>query len=640
MKSKISCFNKTIFKKNMAHYWPIWAMYAIYMIIILPVNIWQKMSFAYTDDIYDAASRNLINLSWVLDSALKPFGVFLFAVIAVMAVFSYLFSAKNANMMHALPVNRKELFVTNFLSGFIFMVIPEIIAFIAAVFVCLGYQITCIEALFVWLVCIIGMTFFAFSLAVFVAMLTGQLLAVPAYYFIANYLFVGILYIIRSLIDTICYGISWSWNLKKSSILSPIYYLEHMAGCETVKNEAGDRVMGIAITGEKIILIYAAVGVVLLLLAYWLYCKRQIETAGDLISIPHVKPLFRWGMALCVGLLIPTGVLEILAGESMLKYTFIMLVAGVLLVGGITFFGAEMLLQKNFRVFQVKRILECAAMLFVSLVILGIFKLDVFGIENNILDKEEVERCYIYMDYAVDMSGERVDEVLKLHRQLLNEKNDTIEYISNLGNFQSVEIRYVLGEDKVLERRYYVPLGEEYIADEDSAISKLSSIELERENILKNVFGGNYKTNEYYSGHIELYDEAGNYDTYRFNEKELALILEAVKADIEAGNFGWYQVYSVHSSEEREREEFFNSISLAYYNENGIEDISNDYYEYTNVHYAKTAASQSYVGKNSSAYICFGKRCVNIINTLEELGIINEEWKLYTYEEYNELGNW
>ncbi len=641
MKSKISCFNKTIFMKNMTHFWPIWLAYAVYMIIVLPVNIWQKMSITYPEDVYDAASRKLNNLSWVLENALEPFGVFLFAVVAVMAVFSYLFSAKNANMIHALPVNRKELFVTNFLSGFIFMVIPEIIAFIAAVFVCLGYQIASIETLFVWLVCIIGMTFFALSMATFVAMLTGQLLAVPAYYFIANYLFIGVLYIIKFLINTICYGVSWTWNLEKISILSPIYYLEEKVGCESILSENGNAIVKIAINGEKQILIYAFVAVVILVLAYLLYRKRPIETAGDMISISYVKPVFRWGVALCSGFLIPEIIIEIVIGDNMIQHIFTVLVVSVLLIGTIAFFGAEMLIQKSFKVFRKKRILECTAMLVVFIGILGMFKLDIFGIEKRIPTKEEVEKCYLYLDYAIDMSGEQEDAVLALHKQLLEEKESTFEYISNSGKFQSIEIKYVLKEGKVLERNYYIPVGEEYIADADSAISKMAAIELEEENLLKCTFGNNYETNEYYSGHIELYDAEGNYDTYRFDEKELPIIIEAITEDIKAGNYGWYQVYSVNNYEKREKEEFFNSISLAYYNEDGISYTADDYYAYQRGYYEiDEMAAQSYNGKSSSSYICFGKRCENIINALEELGVINEEWKLYTYEEYEKIEKW
>ena len=40
---------------------------------------------------------------------------------------------------------------------------------------------------------------------------------------------------------------------------------------------------------------------------------------------------------------------------------------------------------------------------------------------------------------------------------------------------------------------------------------------------------------------------------------------------------------------------------------------------------------------SDSLYARFGKRCTNLISTLEELGIVNETWHLYTHEEYNML---
>lgn len=46
------------------------------------------------------------------------------------------------NMMHALPVSRKELFVTNYLSGLLFLMIPQAISFLISIFVCLGRNIT------------------------------------------------------------------------------------------------------------------------------------------------------------------------------------------------------------------------------------------------------------------------------------------------------------------------------------------------------------------------------------------------------------------------------------------------------------------------------------------------------------------
>ena len=640
MKSKTSCFNRTIFKKNMTHFWPLWLAYAGYMIIVLPASIWQRMSISYMDDYYNVASRQLSNISYVLGNALDPFGVFIFAAAAVMAVFSYLYSPKNANMIHSLPVNRKELFITNFLSEFIFMVIPEIIAFIAAVFVCLAYQTTSIEYLFLWLVYIIGMTFFALALATFVAMLTGQLLAVPVYFFVANYLFVGCLNIASSLVNTVCYGITNAWKPGKACILSPVYYLNNNLRCSRIYNEAGDQIIGIGITGGHLILVYSLAAVIILILAYQMYRKRKIETAGDLISISFVKPVFRWGVALCTGFLVSVTIVGIFSESLRVRKSFIVLMIGVIIIGFLAFFGAEMLLQKNFRVFKKKRVIEWAAMMFVSVAILGILRLDVFGVERKIPETDEIEKCYIALDYPVCFEGERIEEVIALHEQMLEEKDSVLDYFSNGGRCYYAEIRYVLKDGTSLQRSYPVPVEKEYFEDENSVASKITAIEFEKDNLMKFTFGSNYEENEYNSGHIELYDAEGNYDTYRFSGEELDKIIEAICADVEEGNYGWYQVYSMNSSDEDERAEYFNTISLSYYNENGNEYISDEYYMEDVVYYGYEEEISYYSGKNGSAYICFGDKCVNIVNTLEELGVINDVWKLYTYAEYEKLNNW
>lgn len=47
MKSKTSCFNRTIFKKNFTHFWPLWLLYQIYLLVVIPVWVWQKAASPY-----------------------------------------------------------------------------------------------------------------------------------------------------------------------------------------------------------------------------------------------------------------------------------------------------------------------------------------------------------------------------------------------------------------------------------------------------------------------------------------------------------------------------------------------------------------------------------------------------------------
>ena len=268
---------------------------------MIPVWVWQKAAspyYYYGTGNEDTTYRMYQLVELAVHRMIPPLPVFFFAVAAALAVFSYLYSAKSANMMHALPVNRLELYVTNYLSGLIFLIVPEIITFFITVLVCLANQFTCIQYLFAALLAQAGVTFFAYSLAVFVAMFTGQAFAMPCYYVIVNYLYVGCMFIVAKVIETISYGIENAWNPGKSCILSPLYYLNNNLRSSLIYTENGNGITGIKITGMPLTGIYAAAAVVLVVAAYQLYKRRQIETAGDWVSIRIIKPVFRWGSTL------------------------------------------------------------------------------------------------------------------------------------------------------------------------------------------------------------------------------------------------------------------------------------------------------------------------------------------------------
>ncbi len=150
MKSKTSCFNLTIFRKNFTHYWPLWALYLSYLVVVIPLNLYLNITNEYYGTYQ--ASRQYMAMENTLKTGFLPFPVFLFAVVMAAAVFSYLYSARNANMIHALPVNRVELFVTNYLSGISFMLIPQLLIFVVSVLVCVATGITCMQYLLLWLV--------------------------------------------------------------------------------------------------------------------------------------------------------------------------------------------------------------------------------------------------------------------------------------------------------------------------------------------------------------------------------------------------------------------------------------------------------------------------------------------------------
>lgn len=199
MQSGTSCFNKTIFKKNITHFWPIWGIYLVFLLYALPLTLLLSTENPGTGAkaAKQIAEDNLARYTTCLGGALTPMFVFIAATVCAMTVFFYLYQNRSANMIHALPVSRKELYVTNVVSGFLFLIVPQILTFVITAFVCFARDISRLEYLLYWLLMTMGMSLFAYAGAIVIGMLTGQLLAVPIFYVIANFLYVGIRFIFQ-----------------------------------------------------------------------------------------------------------------------------------------------------------------------------------------------------------------------------------------------------------------------------------------------------------------------------------------------------------------------------------------------------------------------------------------------------------
>lgn len=83
----------------------------------------------------------------------------------------------------------------------------------------------------------------------------------------------------------------------------------------------------------------------------WRYtARRQLETAGDVVSVSWVRPVFKYGVAFCAAVAL---------GETLYSLFSALLPRGVwglllmlLLWGAAGYFVAEMLLRKKFWVFR------------------------------------------------------------------------------------------------------------------------------------------------------------------------------------------------------------------------------------------------------------------------------------------------
>lgn len=160
MKSKTSFINKTMLQKNVKLYWPIWTLYTIVLLLNGPFSMWSR--FKNAEFIYGTNWHKymLDIMSPAISMEADMIFIFVMALVTGMAMFSYLYNSRACNMIHAMPVTRRQLFSTNVLTGLLFMWIPQIVKYIMSFVICISYGNTKVVHIGINLLAAMGISFF------------------------------------------------------------------------------------------------------------------------------------------------------------------------------------------------------------------------------------------------------------------------------------------------------------------------------------------------------------------------------------------------------------------------------------------------------------------------------------------------
>ena len=95
-------------------------------------------------------------------------------------------------------------------------------------------------------------------------------------------------------------------------------------------------------------------GVALLALAWVLYARRRSESAGDVVAVGWMKPVFRFGIAALTALLGGQALYALFwsSFQDGAYYDALPMVVCMLVAGTIGYYAASMLLAKSLRVFR------------------------------------------------------------------------------------------------------------------------------------------------------------------------------------------------------------------------------------------------------------------------------------------------
>lgn len=477
MKSKTSFFNPGLCRSLLRRNWPVWASYFAVLFFMVPANLMSITQYReYRNPESAEFLYNNLNRSMLEAGPNAVILSFFACALVAMAMYSFMYNSRSTSMYCSLPIRRETVYTTAFITGLVPMLISDLIIALFCFAFLSGEGM--IEAENIWkflAMAVMGNICF-FGFAAFCSVLTGNLFILPAVYGVLN---VAVLLAesgIQAALNTIVYG--YSYSDTSLGFLSPIGQLAHSLSVESVYERVLDG--GMRETGEYILhgmgilAIYCAVGLVFAFFGLLLYRRRRMETVSDVVSIPVLKPVFKYCMCFGVSLCFAAAMYDMVFARSFTAETEAIACLALMLVGAfIGYFVAEMLMQKTLRVFRgqwkgflVSCLIICA--------FIGIAEFDLSGYEKRLPDLDEVEYVSLsYYDGGTFHEEENISAAHDLHRLLIDSKYEN-EHADNLN---WIYLSYFGPDDSlVLTRRFPMSFDLAQKRDAASPVNALGRI--------------------------------------------------------------------------------------------------------------------------------------------------------------------
>ena len=452
MRSKTSLFNWGLSKSLLKRFWPLWTVWFWLLIFVLPINLSTEIGNILKHGSFDAAFQ--------INSALLNYGISLvcfaavFCPLTVLLLFSFLYSSRSSGMIASLPVKRECVFTTYFLTGLVPMLLAELITVLVTFVLCGGSGFVDNGALMKCLWMLVFSTVAFYGMASFCALLTGNIVILPFAYTllgVAPYLaYTGI----GSTLEALLYGFSF----RESELfrnLSPFFGLDslYVESDRIVENGIAYS-RNLRVHNGELLGWYCLAGIVLSVIAFLLYRKRHMESAGDIVAVKVLKPVFKYCLALAGACFLASVMYDVYFRDSFNGASAGVRTIASLVIGAfIGYFAAEMLLEKSLKVFRGNwnGFIIFTAVLLIAAVCC---EADIFGFEKYVPDADKVESVTLY--YSMDTEykePENIEKITELHRQIVNSKKNN-ELVSSDEDFLS--LGYTLKNGKTVSRSYLI----------------------------------------------------------------------------------------------------------------------------------------------------------------------------------------
>ena len=454
MQFKTSCCNKTLLKKDLTRFAPLWGVYTLGLLMLLFLT-WDDKSIPF---------NNIYAFRTLFPNVALYNGVYALAVAAML--FGDLYNTRMCYGTHALPMTRGCWFGTHILSGLLFSLIPTVVLAAASIPLLNSVDLEQGWQLGFYLFVDMNLQYLTFfGIAVFAAMCAGNRFGQTAIY---GMLMVGsiLLYLpADALLAPLLFGVTL--NSDPYAMLSPLDLLITRNDLIVIDDRSemladGTRWFGGSFTlgqGWSTLFLLAGLGVVFLALAYLLYRRRNLESAGDFLAVPKLRPLIGGCLAV-MGASAALAVLELFGYYGSYDLTEQLGLAFVGLTVG--WFAGQMFLERSTRVFGPKKWAGLLVMLALAAGVMGLTKLDPLGIDDWVPEVSEIKRARINGSFDVD-TPEELAQVIQVQEFALEEhltEEDVEPYLAtddaSLPKYARIQIVYTKNNGMGAIREYYV----------------------------------------------------------------------------------------------------------------------------------------------------------------------------------------
>ena len=489
MRSKISCFNTTVFRKNLLRFAPVWGVYTLSLVVGILILYSNGGTAKFFHFAYHMTQ--LVEIMAVVN--------LLYAPIVAQLLFGDLYSSRMCNMLHAFPLRREHWFFTNVLSGIAFSVIPTGIMAVIAMPLLAGSVFEGAVSLSWWIFLASNLQYLCFfGMAVFCVMVVGNRFTMLAAYGLLN-AGAGIAWwLVDTVYTPMLYGVYTPEQLMNN--LTPMYHMVRNSYIQTSNNlydlreifgeELKGAVATFTITGEWYRLwILAGAGLGFALLGLVLYRIRNLECAGSAVAFPILRPVFE---VLCAVFVAAAAQFFLYNFLGMDQRNFLLLSVG-LVVG---WFIGKMLTEHTTRVFTLKNCYGLAALAAVFAVSLWLTHVDLLKIETRLPDPEKI-KC-VQFGGKQYTEREDIENFLRLQADALEHRAEEPgtyvlvdgqwigcfgeNYDKYLGEGLSDQYRYTyvdgknltyeLENGKLIKRHYNIWVDTEYVESEAGRIAE------------------------------------------------------------------------------------------------------------------------------------------------------------------------